>query len=181
MRLPGQKIGGPQADQAVESKQHRGGALDCRIGPLPLGLHPEMGPHLLEGGLDLPAPHEDGDDPRRGHRTGTEEGLGVPAALRVPHQHPANGLGPGAGAFNRENGGGVSVRRGRGGSNLTFTATNALIARLKPGGPRRQDESLLLVLARKVKGCRRYMGGIVLPLDEALDQIARAEIFWTWM
>ena len=38
-------------------------------------------------------------------------------------------------AFNRENGGGVSIHRSRGGYNLTLTATDAPIARLKPEGP----------------------------------------------
>ncbi len=57
-------------------------------------------------------------------------------------------------AFNRENGGGAGVRKSRGGCNLTFTATQAPIARLEPEGLRRPDASLLLVLARKVEGCR---------------------------
>ena len=89
MRGPGEIFTGPQADQAVEPEEHRGGSSDCGIGPLPPGLEPEMGALFLEGDLDLSAPREDGDDPGRVHvGVGAEEGLGVSVA---PHQDPLDG------------------------------------------------------------------------------------------
>ena len=82
-------------------------------------------------------------------------------------------------AFNRENGGGVSIHRSRGGYNLTLTATDAPIARLKPEGPGDRMRILYWSWQERWKEVGD-MGGIVLPLDEALDQIASTEIFWTW-
>ena len=84
-----------------------------------------------------------------------------------------------AGAFNRENGGGVSVRKSRGGYNLTMTETGAPVARLKPEGPGDRMRILYWSWQERWKDVGD-MGGIVLPLDEALDQIASTEIFWTW-
>ena len=82
-------------------------------------------------------------------------------------------------AFDRESGGGVSVCKSRGGYTLTLTATQAPIARLKPEGS--GDRMRLFYWSRQ----NRWkdvgdMGGIVLPLDEALEQIASTDIFWTW-
>ena len=53
-----------------------------------------MGAHFLEGDLDLPAAHEDGDDPCGVHvGVGAEEGLGFSAAFGVAHQDPSDGFG----------------------------------------------------------------------------------------
>ncbi len=82
-------------------------------------------------------------------------------------------------AFNRENGGGAGVRKSRGGCNLALTATQAPIARLKPEG----SGDRMRVHYRSRQGRWKDvgdMGGLVLPLDEALDQIAGTEIFRTW-
>ncbi len=58
-------------------------------------------------------------------------------------------------AFSRENGGGVSARRG-GGCTVAFTATQAPIARLGPEGLGDRMRIFRLVLAGKVEGCRPY-------------------------
>src|SRR5260221_9410357 len=52
------------------------GALDGGLIPLPLGLHSQVGAHGLEGGFQLPALYEPGDDLLgRGLPIGAEEGL----------------------------------------------------------------------------------------------------------
>ncbi len=82
-------------------------------------------------------------------------------------------------AVNKSRGGGGTVTRGRGGYNLYLTAPQAPIARLPPTGS-----------GDKMRGRYRSwrqswqdggdMGGLVLPLEQALDEIAKNEIFWTW-
>ena len=90
----GEEFACPQADEAVQSQQHRRCPFDRVIGPLALGFDAEMGADFLEGGLDLPAAHEDADDFGRVHvRVGAEEGLGVLLARRVAHQDPSDGFG----------------------------------------------------------------------------------------
>ncbi len=81
-------------------------------------------------------------------------------------------------AFDRENGGGVSVRKRRGGHPLTLTATQAPIARLKPEGPGDRVRLFYWSWQNRWKDVCD-MGGLVLPLDEALDHIANTEIFGT--
>ncbi len=82
-------------------------------------------------------------------------------------------------AFDRENGGGASVHKSRGGHTRTLTATQAPIARLKP---ERLGDRMRLFCGSWQNRWNDVgdMGGLVLPLDEALDQIAKPEIFWTW-
>ncbi len=82
-------------------------------------------------------------------------------------------------AFDRDNGGGVSVRKSRGGHTRTLTATQAPIARLKPEGSGDRMRLFCGSWQNRWKDVGD-MGGPVLPLDEALDQIANTEIFWTW-
>ncbi len=82
-------------------------------------------------------------------------------------------------AFDRDNGGGVSVCKSRGGYTLTLTATQAPIARLKPEGSGDRMRLFYWSWQNRWKDVGD-MGGLVLPLDEALDQIANTEIFWTW-
>src|SRR5580765_3656675 len=67
----------PEGDERVETKQRRGGAQNCEVGPLALSFDAEMGARVLEGDLQLPA----GDEPLEdidgsGVEIGTEEGLG---------------------------------------------------------------------------------------------------------
>ena len=81
-------------------------------------------------------------------------------------------------AFDRQNSGGVSVRRSRGGYTLTLTATQAPIARLKPEGTGDRMRLYFWSWQNRWKDVGD-MGGLVLPLDEALDQIATTGIFWT--
>ena len=62
-----------------------------QIGPLALGLHAQMGAHLLKGDFQLPAqdkPFQDLGRVRR--RVGAEQGLGSEGALGVSDQHPTN-------------------------------------------------------------------------------------------
>ena len=44
-----------QSDQGKETEQHRGGASDGQIRPLPLGFDTQMSSDFLEGHFDLPA------------------------------------------------------------------------------------------------------------------------------
>ena len=81
-------------------------------------------------------------------------------------------------AFDRENGG-VSVCRSRGGHTLVLTATQAPIARLEPEGQGDRMRPYYWSRHDRWKDVGD-MGGLVLPLDEALDQIANTDIFRTW-
>ena len=61
------------------------------VRPLALGLHAQVGPHLLEGDLMLPAQYKPFQDLRRvRRRVGTEQGLRGEDALGISNQHPAN-------------------------------------------------------------------------------------------
>ena len=82
-------------------------------------------------------------------------------------------------AFDEENGGGVTVHKSRGGYTLTLTETQAPIARLKPIGAGDMMRIYYWSWRKRWKDVGD-MGGFVLPLDEALEQIANTDIFWTW-
>jgi len=80
--------------------------------------------------------------------------------------------------FNRTKGGGVVAEYRQGGYTLRFEATGAPIARLKPTG--RADRMDILYWSHKGKWSDfGPFGGTTLPLDEALDFIARQPLFWT--
>jgi hypothetical protein len=82
-------------------------------------------------------------------------------------------------AFDAANGGGVAVKRDRGAYVLTFLGVGAPIARLKPTGD--GDEVRLAHWSHRGKWEDvGGMGGVFLPLDEALDYIASEGLFWTW-
>jgi hypothetical protein len=82
-------------------------------------------------------------------------------------------------AFDNANGGGVGLYEDKGACHLYLLETEAPIARLKPTG--NGDEVRVGYWSHR----RRWedvddMGGVVLPLDEALEFIANEGIFWTW-
>ena len=82
-------------------------------------------------------------------------------------------------AFDDANGGGVGYYEDKGACHLYLLDTEAPIARLKPTG--NGDEVRLGYWSHR----RKWedvddMGGVVLPLDEALEFIANEGIFWTW-
>lgn len=82
-------------------------------------------------------------------------------------------------AFDRANGGGVGFYKDKGAYHLYLLDTEAPIARLKPTG--NGDEVRLGYWSHR----RKWedvddMGGVVLPLDDALEFIANEAIFWTW-
>ncbi len=82
-------------------------------------------------------------------------------------------------AFDRENGGGVTVCKNRGDYTLTPTATEVPIERLKPEGSRDTMRVLCWSWQNRWKDVGD-IGGLMLPLDEALDAIANTEVFWIW-
>lgn len=82
-------------------------------------------------------------------------------------------------AFDAANGGGVGYYTDKGAFHLYLLDTEAPIARLKPVG--KGDEVRLGYWSHR----RRWenigdMGGVILPLDEALEFIANEAVFWTW-
>ena len=82
-------------------------------------------------------------------------------------------------AFDNANGGGVGLYEDKGACHLYLLKTEAPIARLKPTG--NSDEVRVGYWSHR----RRWedvddMGGVVLPLDEALEFIANEGVFWTW-
>ena len=82
-------------------------------------------------------------------------------------------------AFNDSKGGGVTVTRVCGGYNMYLAATQAPIARPQPKG----SGDRMRVRYWSYRQCWQDvgdLGGLVLPLDQALDEIAKNEIFWTW-
>ena len=81
-------------------------------------------------------------------------------------------------AFDEANGGGVGWYEDKGAYHLYLLATEAPIARLKPGTA---DEVRIGYWSHR----RKWddiddMGGCVLPLSQALNHIADNSIFWTW-
>ncbi len=83
-------------------------------------------------------------------------------------------------AFNREQGGGVSVRKDRNGYNLVRDDTGTPIARLRPKEPTGKYEVLYWSPDTDRWRAVGPQGGTVLPLDEALEFIASdpMECFW---
>jgi hypothetical protein len=82
-------------------------------------------------------------------------------------------------AFDNANGGGVGLYEDKGACHLYLLETEAPIARLKPTG--NGDEVRVGYWSHR----RRWedvddVGGVLLPLDEALEFIANEGIFWTW-
>jgi hypothetical protein len=82
-------------------------------------------------------------------------------------------------AFDDANGGGVGFYKDNGAYHIYLLETEAPIARLKPTGV--GDEVRLGYWSHR----RRWedvddMGGVVKPLDEALEFIASTDIFWIW-
>lgn len=82
-------------------------------------------------------------------------------------------------AFDDANGGGVGFYRDKGAYHLYLLQTQAPIARLKPTGV--GDEVKLGYWSHR----RKWedvddMGGVVKPIDEALEFIASTDVFWLW-
>lgn len=82
-------------------------------------------------------------------------------------------------AFDQANGGGVGFYKDKGAYHLYLLETEAPIARLNPTGI--GDEVRLGYWSHR----RRWedvddMGGVVKPLDEALEFIATNDAFWLW-
>lgn len=82
-------------------------------------------------------------------------------------------------AFDHANGGGVGVYKDKGAYHLYLLETEAPIAQLTPTGD--GDE----VRIRSWSHRRKWddigdMGGIIMPLDQALEYIASDGVFWTW-
>ncbi|CUH39980.1 hypothetical protein JSE7799_02709 [Jannaschia seosinensis] len=82
-------------------------------------------------------------------------------------------------AFDDANGGGVGSYKNKGSCHLYLLETEAPIARLKPTG--NGDEVRLGYWSHR----RKWediddMGGVVMPLDDALEFIANEAVFWTW-
>ena len=81
--------------------------------------------------------------------------------------------------FNDSRGGGVVVEHRRGGYTLLLEATGAPIARLKPVGE--NDHMRVLYWSHRDRWADAApLGGIILPLDNALEFIAKEPVFWTW-
>ena len=82
-------------------------------------------------------------------------------------------------AFNLKKAGGVTITKVRNGYNLYLTATDAPIARLNPSGS--NDE-----MRTRFWSCRERWQDvgdfreIILPLEQALEEVATKGIFWTW-
>ena len=79
-------------------------------------------------------------------------------------------------AFDDANGGGVGYYEDKGAYHLYLLETEAPIARLKPTG---NGDEVRLGYRRRWEDVDD-MGGVVLPLDEALEFIANEGVFWTW-
>ena len=82
-------------------------------------------------------------------------------------------------AFNLKKGGGVAITKVRNGYNLYLTATDAPIARLNPTGSN-DDMRIRFWSYRERWQDVEDFGGIILPLEQALEEIATNGIFWTW-
>ena len=79
--------------------------------------------------------------------------------------------------FDRAKGGGVAVERASKGYSLFSVATGAPIARLRPTG--NNDEVEILWWRHGRWGSIGDFGGLVMPLDQALDHIASDPLFWS--
>ncbi len=82
-------------------------------------------------------------------------------------------------AFNKSNGGGVTVASVRGGYNLYLAATQAPIARLQPEGSGDRMRLRYWSYRQRWKDVGD-MGGLMPPLDQAFEEIAKNDLFWTW-
>ena len=82
-------------------------------------------------------------------------------------------------AFDEANGGGVGWYKDIGACHLYLLATEAPIARLKPTGTGDAFRIAYWSHRRKWEDVDNK-GGCVLPLDQALSQIATSSLFWTW-
>ncbi len=84
-------------------------------------------------------------------------------------------------AFNREQGGGVAVRKDQNGYTLIRDDTGHPLARLRPLGT--EDSFEVLCWVHSTQRWRKVgeFGGMILPLDDALDFIAEdpMDCFWT--
>jgi hypothetical protein len=80
-------------------------------------------------------------------------------------------------AFDRAKGGGVAVKRASKGYSLFSAETGAPIARLRPTGG--DDEVEILWWRRGRWGSIGDFGGLVMPLNKALDHIANDPVFWS--
>ena len=82
-------------------------------------------------------------------------------------------------AFSLRKGGGLTVTKVQNGYNLYHTATDAPIARLNPTGSN-DDMRIRFWSYRKRRQDVGDLGEIILPLEQALEEIATNEVFWTW-
>ena len=81
--------------------------------------------------------------------------------------------------FNDSRGGGVVVEHRRSGYTLLLEATGAPIARLKLVGE--NDRMRVLYWSHRDRWANAApLGDIILPLDDALEFIAKEPVFWTW-
>ena len=81
--------------------------------------------------------------------------------------------------FNHSRGGGVVVEHRSGGYTLLLEVTCAPIARLKPVGE--GDHMRVLYWSYRDRWADAGpLGGIILPLDDALEFIANEPVFWTY-
>src|SRR5690554_583734 len=83
-----------QGDQGEEAQQRRGGAGNSQVRPLPLGFQTQMSTRFLEGHFQAPATDKEAQNLLRAQgQVGADKGGGQEVALRVAHQHPADGQG----------------------------------------------------------------------------------------
>ena len=81
--------------------------------------------------------------------------------------------------FNDSRGGGVVVEHRRGGYTLALEATGAPIARLRPVD--QSDRWRVLYWSHRDRWADAApLGGVILPLDDALEFIANEPVFWIW-
>ena len=82
-------------------------------------------------------------------------------------------------AFNLMNGGGVTITKVRNGYNLYLAATDTPIARLQPTGSDDEMRTSFWSYRERWQDVGDF-GGIILPPEQALEEIATNGIFWTW-
>ena len=83
-------------------------------------------------------------------------------------------------AFNKANGGGVIIRRGRGGYSLFWETYETPIARLRLTGNDDEVEVLWWSHRDKWESIGEF-GGVILPLDEALEYVAEDPSGCLWI